>query len=125
MGQRIRKEGKFLIIEENDWINSTCEISLCDGENCLARSKISTACGKWIFDHIFVAEEHRAKGYGSEVLNKLTDYLDQNRLDLYAYIHSTGSLDDRQLLAWYKRHGFMESSDGSYPLVRSYRNNSI
>ncbi len=122
MGQRIKVEGKFLIVEEDNWINSTCEIILREGENCLARSRISTASSKWVFDRIFVDEEHRAKGYGSEVLCKLTDYLDRKGLDLYAYIHATGSLDNRQLLAWYKRHGFVKSGDGSYPLVRIHRN---
>ena len=120
MERIIIKEGKFLIVEEKNWINRICVIKLCDGDKCLALSEISTVNDKWVFNRIFADEEHRAKGYGSEVLAKLTDYLDQNRITLYAYIYSTGSLNEEQLLAWYERHGFIVSNDGSYHLVRPY-----
>lgn len=108
-------------MEEKNRINRICVISLLEGDQILALSEINTAGDKWVFNRIFVAEEHRAKGYGSAVLKKLTAYLDRNRIHLYAYIYSSGSLNEKQLMDWYKRYGFTESQDGSYPLVRPYR----
>lgn len=118
MERSIIREGKFLIMEEINPINRICVIKLCEGAQCLALAEISPVNDKWVFNRIFVAEEHRAKGYGSAVLSKLTEYLDKNLIDLYAYVYSSGSLNERQLVSWYKRYGFISLKDGDYPLVR-------
>lgn len=125
MRKGVLKEENIFIKEKKDNISRSCTIQLCSGDNILASAEIRTAGDTWVFQKISVAEEHRAKGYGSEVLKKLVGYLDRNQIDLYAYIHSSGSLSEQQLAAWYKRHGFVDSDERGYQLVRKSRQNLV
>ncbi|MDD4334662.1 MAG: GNAT family N-acetyltransferase [Desulfotomaculaceae bacterium] len=118
MERSIIKEGNFLIIEEKNPINKIVRFQLKNHDKILACAEISSACDIWIFNRMYVSEENRAKGYGSEVLTKLTAYLDRKKMDLYAYIYSTGSLREKQLDAWYRRHGFEDDAEKGYPLAR-------
>lgn len=118
MEQRIIKEGNILITEETNPINRIVRFQLKDNDKTLACAEIYSAGDIWIFNRIYVSEENRAKGYGSEVLTKLTAYLDHKNIDLYAYIYSSGSLSEKQLDAWYKRYSFSEAAEKGYPLVR-------
>lgn len=118
MERSIIKEGNFLITEETNPINRIVRFQLKDHDKIQACAEISSAGDIWIFTRMFVSEENRAKGYGSLVLTKLTEYLDINSIDLYAYIYSSGSLSEKQLEAWYRRYGFAGAADKGYPLAR-------
>jgi predicted GNAT family N-acyltransferase len=72
----------------------------------------------WVFNRIFVSGESRANGYGSDVLSKLIEYLERNKIDLFAYIYSYGSLSEEHLEAWYRRYGFVDASAEGYQLAR-------
>ncbi len=117
----ILRESRILVTEGENTINKYCVIQLCVSDKVLALAEISTSGNLWVFQRIYVDSEHRARGYGSDVLKKLTDYLDINKIDLYANIYSSGSLSDQQLEAWYKRNGFVDSKDISYQLARYSR----
>lgn len=119
MEQSIIKDGDILITEETNSVNRIVRFQLIDrNQKTLACAEISSAGDTWVFTRIFVSEENRARGYGSEVLKKLTAYLDKKGMDLYAYIFSTGSLSEKQLDAWYRRYGFVDAEDKGYPLAR-------
>jgi predicted GNAT family N-acyltransferase len=118
MERKIIREGNFLITEETNPINRITYFQLKDGDDVLAAAEISTAGDVWIFNKIFSSVENRARGYGSEVLTKLIDYIDRNHIDLFAYIYSTGSLSENQLDAWYRRYGFVDASKKGYQLAR-------
>lgn len=118
MKRNILKEGNVLIIEEINPSSRAVYFQLKDNDKTLASSEISSVGDKWVFTRMFVSEEHRAKGYGSEVLSKLVEYLDRNKLDLFAYIYSSGSLREEQIDAWYRRYGFVDAGDEGYPLAR-------
>lgn len=118
MEQRITQEGNILITEETNPINRIVRFELKDNDKTLAWAEICSAGDIWIFNRIYVSEENRAKGYGSEVLTKLTAYLDRKNIDLYAYIYSSGSLSEKQLDAWYRRYGFTDAAEKGYPLAR-------
>jgi predicted GNAT family acetyltransferase len=77
--QRIIKEGNILITEETNPINRIVRFQLKDNDKTLACAEIYSAGDIWIFNRIYVSEENRAKGYGSEVLTKLTAYLDHKK----------------------------------------------
>jgi GNAT superfamily N-acetyltransferase len=111
-------EGNFQITEELNRINRITRFDLKGGDDTLASAEISTAGDIWIFSRIFVSGEHRANGYGSDVLIKLIEYLDRNNIDLYAYIYSSGSLSEKHLDAWYRRYGFVDTVEKEYPLAR-------
>ena len=108
----------ILISEEINQINRITRFELIDGEDTLATAEISMAGDVWVFTGIFVSGEHRANGYGSDVLTKVIEYLDRNNIDLFAYIYSYGSLSERQLDAWYRRYGFVDASEQGYQLAR-------
>lgn len=118
MEQRIIKEGNILITEETNPINRIVRFQLKDNDKTLAWAEICSAGDIWIFNRLYVSEQNRAKGYGSEVLTKLTAYLDRKNIDLYAYIYSSGSLSEKQLDAWYRRYGFTDAAEKGYPLAR-------
>ena len=116
----IRKRD-ILISEEINQINRTTRFELRDGEDILAAAEISTAGDVWVFTGIFVSGEHRANGYGSDVLKIVIEYLDRNNIDLFAYIYSYGSLSERHLDAWYRRYGFVDAGEAGYQLARYAR----
>ncbi|MFX4260724.1 GNAT family N-acetyltransferase [Pelotomaculum propionicicum] len=118
MEQSIIKEGNILITEEKNPINRIVRFQRKENDKTLACAEISSAGDIWIFTRMYVSEENRAMGYGSEVLTKLTAYLDRKNLDLYAYIYSSGNLSEKQLDAWYRRYGFADDENKGYPLAR-------
>lgn len=116
-----KNEGNFILVKEKeDSISRHCTIELHGGDRILASAEIRTAADIWVFQRITVTEDRRSEGFGSDVLKKLVEYLDANKIDLYANVHSSGNLSDEQLLAWYKRYGFVESVDRGYRLVKKY-----
>ena len=121
MERNIIREGKYQIIEETNTINKITFFQLRDGDDLLATAEISTAGDVWLFNRIFSSAENRAKGYGSEVLKKVIEYINRKNIDLFAYIYSTGSLSEIQLDAWYRRYGFVDASEEGYQLVRYSR----
>ena len=116
----IRKRD-ILISEDINQVNRTITFEIRAGEVTLAAAKISTAGDVWVFTGIFVSDEHRANGYGSDLLAKLIQYLDLNNMDLFAYIYSYGSLSERHLDAWYRRYGFVDAGEAGYQLARYAR----
>lgn len=118
MKRNILKEENVLIIEETNPINTIVHFQLKDHDKTLAWADISTAGDIWTFTRIFVTEDNRARGYGTELLVKLIEYLDRHKIDLYAYIYSSGSLSEKHLDAWYRRYGFVDAADKGFPLAR-------
>lgn len=53
-------------------------------------------------------------GEASKALKVVTDMADANGIPLYLYAnpYGTGGLNKKQLIAWYKRNGFIDTGDG-------------
>jgi GNAT superfamily N-acetyltransferase len=123
--RNIFREGNILIVEETNPINRIILLQLKEHDKTLAFAEISTSGCIWVFTRMFVSEENRSKGYGSEVLTKLIEYLDRKNMDLYAYIYSSGSLSEKQLESWYRRYGFVDAGHTGYPMARYAGSHSV
>ena len=88
--------------------------------------------GQWVeLTLIAVYDEHQDKGYASRALEMLTALCDANSMTIKLVanpMHSTQSagcsirLTKRELVAWYKRYGFV---DGTPEMIREPRLSSV
>lgn len=69
----------------------------------------------WVH-RINVPAPARGKGYGTRLLGLITDDADLEGVTVYLAPLATGGLSQRQLVAWYKRHGF--EAGPNYILIR-------
>lgn len=72
----------------------------------------------WTITRINVPWEYRGQGYGTKILNMILEEADQEGVDLYLVASSSGSMDDDELEAWYRRHGFHHDGRHSYYMRR-------
>lgn len=74
----------------------------------------------WCISRINVPEPHRGKGNGTKILKRILADADAEGRTLWLEVHSSGPLDNNQLIDWYTRHGFILHSPTGY-LVRPRR----
>ena len=60
----------------------------------------------WMITRIFVPEDCRRQGFGSQVLKLVLEDADIEHVILYLPIHPYSNTEYQRLEAWYKRHGF-------------------
>lgn len=74
----------------------------------------------WV-NRINVPREHRGKRLGSAMLQRLCDDADLEGAILVLSPLSTGGLNGPQLVAWYKRYGFMWDKTMAGRMIRRPR----
>jgi predicted GNAT family N-acyltransferase len=67
---------------------------------------------QWWIHRINVPEDIRGLKYGSQLLQEICDDADDEAVNLYLEIHSSGPLDRDALEAWYRRYGFLPNGWG-------------
>ncbi len=75
--------------------------------------------GNSIFlDLIMVDENKRRRGYGTQVMNRIVDYADRNRM--YIYLTPSGDYGSnvRRLKKFYKRFSFKKTKNRMFGMVR-------
>ena len=71
-----------------------------------------------VLNRINVPERHRGKGIARKLLKQILDDADREEITLKLEILASGGLTFEQLESWYKRHGFIWSSDEKGVMVR-------
>lgn len=61
---------------------------------------------KFIITRINVPKQHRKQGHGTRLLQRILDDADKEGVKLALFCAPSGGLTFRQLVNWYKRHGF-------------------
>jgi ribosomal protein S18 acetylase RimI-like enzyme len=70
-------------------------------------SEIGT--GLFLINRINVPQEHRGKGYGTQILDQILKDADQERVTLVLEVYASdmrGIMTKDKLIEWYRRHGF-------------------
>lgn len=62
---------------------------------------------KFIITRINVPKQHRKKGHGTRLLKQILADADNEGVKLALFCAPSGGLTFRQLVNWYKRHGFV------------------
>ena len=60
----------------------------------------------WMITRIFVSEDSREQGFGSQVLQLALEDADAEGVILYLPVYPYGYVEYQRLEAWYRRHGF-------------------
>jgi ribosomal protein S18 acetylase RimI-like enzyme len=60
----------------------------------------------WTISRINVREPFRGLGHGSRLLDRILRDADSSGTTLALEVHASGTLDDDDLVAWYRRRGF-------------------
>jgi len=60
----------------------------------------------FVITRINVMEKFRGKGYGTRILNMILEDADKEGVILLLEPVPSGGLSDKELIAWYTRHGF-------------------
>lgn len=58
--------------------------------------------------NIHVPEKYRGLGVGTKLLKRIIQAADDDGRTLYLIPSSSGVMSDKELIAWYSRHGFEE-----------------
>jgi ribosomal protein S18 acetylase RimI-like enzyme len=64
---------------------------------------------RFCVDRIKVFSAFRGRGYGSQLLREVSVDADKEGVWLLLETHSYGGLNAEQLIAWYRRYGFLDS----------------
>lgn len=60
----------------------------------------------FVITRINVMERYRGQGYGSKILNMILEDADKEGVVLFLEPTPSGGLSEKELKAWYERHGF-------------------
>jgi len=60
----------------------------------------------WELNRVNVPQLQRGQGHGSRLLRRVLEEADADDVTIWLYPHSSGPLDNDDLIAWYRRHGF-------------------
>lgn len=60
----------------------------------------------YVITRINVMEQYRGQGYGTRILNMILEDADKEGKRLLLEPVPSGGLDQKELEAWYERHGF-------------------
>jgi hypothetical protein len=75
-------------------------------------SQYSHFGGRDMVSLTFIRSLERGKGYGTETLDWLTTLADRHQVTIHLMVEPCGTirprLSKRELIRWYKRHGFKE-----------------
>ena len=66
----------------------------------------------YLLTRINVPQEHRGKGIGSKILDKVCLEADEEQAVLELHPVPSGGLTKTQLVKWYKRRGFVSERSG-------------
>ncbi len=77
--------------------------------------------GIMLLTRVNVPQQSRGQGVGSRLLKMVTDAADVDRVDLWLEVNPSGGLKYRELVAWYKRHGFKWSRTRPGLMVRRHQ----
>lgn len=86
-------------------------------QNCVGSASATRCFGKadtWYFNRLWVKEDCRGQGCGSELLDRLLALIRETEGKLILEINAYGELNYEQLEAFYKRHGFQDYQKHSY-----------
>jgi GNAT superfamily N-acetyltransferase len=64
-------------------------------------------CAHWHIHRINVPWEYRGKGYGTQILNDITNDADRDGITLCLVPVPSAEWSKKTLVDWYKRHGFV------------------
>jgi len=70
------------------------------------------------FNRLYVHPKLRHRGIAKRLMNMICDKVDVEQLNIVNYINSYGDLDEKDLIAFYSKFGFVLTDNGSY--IRSY-----
>jgi GNAT superfamily N-acetyltransferase len=95
---------------------ASCQISpyTQDGVKADTKQKVR------VLSHVYVPKEHRRKGYASKLLDHVGRECDSAQLALIVEpkAYDDGEMDGKDLIAFYKKHGFIELQKDPYLMVR-------
>lgn len=60
----------------------------------------------YVVTNIRVMDKYRGQGYGSKVLNLICEDADRENVTLFLEPVASDGLTQKELVAWYERHGF-------------------
>jgi len=69
-------------------------------------------------DLIFIDEEKRLRGYGTQVMEKILDYADRYRMRIYLTPSSDYGSNLRRLKKFYKRFNFKRARSRLFSMIR-------
>lgn len=96
--------------------HSACCMSVLDMDDVLKEDNSLS------ISRINVHRQYRGKGHGTRLLRAACEFADKNQYDLHLFVSASDGLDNNQLLAWYKRHGFRSHRSVPHYMKRNYRN---
>lgn len=72
----------------------------------------------WELHRINVPLQSRGLGHGSKLLRRVLEDADREGATIALNVYPSGPLDEVQLEAWYRRHGFVTAKEIPWQLVR-------
>lgn len=67
----------------------------------------STKREYYVITRINVMERFRNQGYGAKILDMILKDADGEKVTLFLQPVASGGLDEKELINWYERHGFI------------------